>query len=144
MSGLDQFIRLIRYLRPYRLRLAAAFVCSALVAAFSGAYAWLVRPVLDEIFINKNETLLLALPLADSARARLLRADGSYQCGPDRGADKGRRSQFELIALAANGTHPHTARPRAAKRRYPEVLREPLDQREIGPLRNVGSPQDHA
>lgn len=64
MSGLDRFIRLVRYLRPYRLRLVAAFVCSALVAAFSGAYAWLVKPVLDEIFINRNEGLLLLLPLA--------------------------------------------------------------------------------
>ena len=64
MSSLDRFIRLIRYLKPYRVRLVAAFVCSALVAAFSGAYAWLVKPVLDEIFINKNETLLLVLPLA--------------------------------------------------------------------------------
>lgn len=64
MSSVDRFIRLVRYLRPYRVRLIAAFVCSGLVAAFSGAYAWLVKPVLDEIFINKNETLLLALPLA--------------------------------------------------------------------------------
>jgi subfamily B ATP-binding cassette protein MsbA len=64
MSSLDRFIRLVRYLKPYRLRLGAAFVCSGLVAAFSGAYAWLVKPVLDEIFINKNESLLLALPLA--------------------------------------------------------------------------------
>jgi len=64
MSALDRFMRLVRYLRPYRLRLTAAFVCSGLVAAFSGAYAWLVKPVLDEIFINKNETLLVALPLA--------------------------------------------------------------------------------
>ena len=64
MSSLDRFIRLVRYLKPYRLRLGAAFVCSALVAAFSGAYAWLVKPVLDEIFINKNEALLLVLPLA--------------------------------------------------------------------------------
>ncbi len=64
MSSLDRFLRLLRYLKPYRLRLSAAFVCSALVAAFSGAYAWLVKPVLDEIFINKNESLLLALPLA--------------------------------------------------------------------------------
>ncbi len=64
MSSLDRFIRLIRYLKPYRLRLVAAFVCSGLVAGFSGAYAWLVKPVLDEIFINKNETLLFALPLA--------------------------------------------------------------------------------
>ena len=64
MSGLERFIRLVRYLRPYRVRLIAAFICSGLVAAFSGAYAWLVKPVLDEIFINKNEALLLALPLA--------------------------------------------------------------------------------
>jgi len=64
MSGLDRFMRLVRYLRPYRVRLVAAFVCSALVAVFSGAYAWLVKPVLDEIFINKNQGLLLALPVA--------------------------------------------------------------------------------
>src|SRR5512134_545875 len=64
MSSVDRFIRLVRYLKPYRLRLGAAFVCSGLVAAFSGAYAWLVKPVLDEIFINKNEALLLVLPLA--------------------------------------------------------------------------------
>jgi subfamily B ATP-binding cassette protein MsbA len=64
MSGIDSYLRLVRYLKPYRVRLGAAFVCSALVAAFSGAYAWLVKPVLDEIFINKDETLLLVLPLA--------------------------------------------------------------------------------
>src|SRR6476620_57572 len=64
MSSLHRFIRLVRYLKPYRVRLGTAFVCSALVAALSGAYAWLVKPVLDEIFINKNETLLLVLPLA--------------------------------------------------------------------------------
>ena len=64
MSSLDRFIRMIRYLSPYRFRLGAAFICSALVAAFSGAYAYLVKPVLDEIFINKNETLLLVLPVA--------------------------------------------------------------------------------
>ncbi|HWI69915.1 MAG TPA: lipid A export permease/ATP-binding protein MsbA [Nitrospiraceae bacterium] len=64
MSTLDRLMRLVRYLKPYRIRLGAAFACSGLVAAFSGAYAWLVKPVLDEIFINKNESLLLILPLA--------------------------------------------------------------------------------
>lgn len=64
MSSLDRFIRLVRYLKPYQVRLIAAFVCSGMVAASAGAYAWLVKPVLDEIFINKNETLLLVLPLA--------------------------------------------------------------------------------
>ena len=77
MSGLDRFIRMIRYLTPYRFRLGAAFVCSALVAALSGAYAYLVKPVLDEIFINKNETLLFVLPLALFAVA-VLKSAFSY------------------------------------------------------------------
>jgi subfamily B ATP-binding cassette protein MsbA len=64
MSTLDRIIRLLRYVKPYRVRLGSAFVCSGLVAASSAAYAWLVKPVLDEIFINKNENLLLVLPLA--------------------------------------------------------------------------------
>ncbi len=68
---MKQFFRLIGYLKPYRVRLAAAFVCAALVAALSGAYAWLVRPVLDGIFINKDETLLIVLPLAILAVAVL-------------------------------------------------------------------------
>jgi subfamily B ATP-binding cassette protein MsbA len=35
-----------------------------MVAVLTGAYAWLVRPVLDGIFIEKNESLWLVLPLA--------------------------------------------------------------------------------
>ena len=68
---MSQFVRLLRYLRPYQFRFLAAFVCSALVAGLSGAYAWLVRPVLDGIFISKDETLLLVLPLAIFAVAVL-------------------------------------------------------------------------
>jgi len=77
-------------------------------------------PILDGNLRERVISELLALPLADSARARLLRADGSYHNGPQYSANKRRRSQFEFIALAANGNH-RTARPRAAKRRYPEV-----------------------
>jgi ATP-binding cassette, subfamily B, bacterial MsbA len=54
----------MRYVKPYRARFFAAFVCSALVAILSGAYAWLARPVLDDIFIQKNEQMLMVLPLA--------------------------------------------------------------------------------
>jgi ATP-binding cassette, subfamily B, bacterial MsbA len=64
MSGLERFKRLMRYVKPYRARFFAAFVCSALVAILSGAYAWLARPVLDDIFIQKNEQMLMVLPLA--------------------------------------------------------------------------------
>jgi subfamily B ATP-binding cassette protein MsbA len=58
------FLRLTRYLWRYRFRLGIALVCSAMVAALTGAYAWLVRPVLDGIFINKDQFLLMALPIA--------------------------------------------------------------------------------
>lgn len=64
MSNVERYIRLLGYLKPYRMRLASAVLCSALVAVLSAAYAWLVRPVLDGIFISKDETLLLVLPLA--------------------------------------------------------------------------------
>ncbi|MDA2911901.1 lipid A export permease/ATP-binding protein MsbA, partial [Nitrospiraceae bacterium AH_259_D15_M11_P09] len=57
------FLRLLHYLVRYRFRLIAAFVCSGLVAGLTGAYAWLVRPVLDGIFINKDEFLLTVLPI---------------------------------------------------------------------------------
>src|SRR5207249_10890772 len=70
---MNQFLRLIRYLIPYRLRLIGAFPCSAVVAGLAGAYAWLLRPVLDGIFINKDEMLLFVLPLAILAVAVLKR-----------------------------------------------------------------------
>ncbi|HKW86785.1 MAG TPA: lipid A export permease/ATP-binding protein MsbA [Nitrospiraceae bacterium] len=68
---MNQFLRLIRCLKPYRARLIAAFFCSAIVAGLTGAYAWLVRPVLDGIFISKDERLLILLPLAILAVAAL-------------------------------------------------------------------------
>src|SRR5262249_56275592 len=64
MSNVDRFVRLLRYVRPDRRLFIVAFFCSGRVAALSAGYAWLVRPVLDGIFIEKNEGLLLILPLA--------------------------------------------------------------------------------
>ncbi len=58
------YLRLLQCLRPYWGRLVAAAICSGLVAAFTGAYAWLVRPALDEVFIKRNETWLILLPVA--------------------------------------------------------------------------------
>jgi len=64
MSGIERFKRLMRYVRPYRARFAGAIVCSGLVALLTAAYAWLMKPVLDGIFISKDATLLYLLPLA--------------------------------------------------------------------------------
>jgi ATP-binding cassette, subfamily B, bacterial MsbA len=58
------YFRLMEYMRPYWWRLLVAALFSGLVAALTGAYAWLVRPAIDEVFINKNETWLVLLPLA--------------------------------------------------------------------------------
>lgn len=63
--------RLLQYLKPYRMRLAGAVVCAAVVAGLAGTYAWLVKPVLDGIFINKDEFLLLVIPMAIMAVAVL-------------------------------------------------------------------------
>lgn len=68
---MKQYLRLLSYLYPYRLRLLAAFACALLVAGLSAAYAWLVRPVLDGLFISKDESLLLVLPVAILAVAVL-------------------------------------------------------------------------
>ncbi|MGZ8384074.1 MAG: ABC transporter ATP-binding protein, partial [Nitrospira sp.] len=68
---MKHYLRLLKYLEPYRFRLGAAFVCALLVAGLSAAYAWLVRPVLDGLFISKDESLLLVLPIAILAVAIL-------------------------------------------------------------------------
>ncbi len=65
------FLRIFGYLREYRFRLVVAFLCAAGVAGISGMYAWLVQPVLDNIFIEKNESFLVALPLVILGAATL-------------------------------------------------------------------------
>ena len=65
------FLRILSYLHKYRVRLIAACVCAAGVAGMAGLYAWLVQPVLDEIFIAKDQLLLLVLPLVILGAAAL-------------------------------------------------------------------------
>lgn len=56
------FWRLVYYVREYRFRLLIACLCSAGVAVLMGVNAWLVEPVLDKIFIEKDDFLLIVLP----------------------------------------------------------------------------------
>ena len=59
-------IKLIRCYWPeyhhYRGKLALAFIAMLLVAAASAGIAWIMKPLLDEIFLNKNATMLYILP----------------------------------------------------------------------------------
>jgi subfamily B ATP-binding cassette protein MsbA len=52
------------FLRPYVSRVALALVCMGVVAATTAANAWLMQPVLDRIFMQRESELLWAIALA--------------------------------------------------------------------------------
>ena len=56
--------RLVRdEVRPHVRRLALAAGCMVVVAATTAAYAYMMEPVLNEVFANKNRDMLMVLPL---------------------------------------------------------------------------------
>src|SRR5688572_23540554 len=65
------------HVRPYAGRLLAAVFCMAVVSACTAANAWLLQPVLDDVFVNKNAALLYIIPAAILALA-LLKGAASY------------------------------------------------------------------
>ncbi|NTV42132.1 MAG: lipid A export permease/ATP-binding protein MsbA [Syntrophobacteraceae bacterium] len=58
------YTRLLRLAAPHWRRLALAMVCMLGVAGTSGASAYLVKPVLDDIFVNKKMDMLELLSMA--------------------------------------------------------------------------------
>ncbi|NTU59897.1 MAG: ABC transporter ATP-binding protein [Deltaproteobacteria bacterium] len=56
--------RLGSYFAVYWGRIAFSMACMAVVGATAGITAWLVKPVLDDIFIRKDAVKLTVLPLA--------------------------------------------------------------------------------
>jgi len=57
-----RYRRLLSFVRPYWKRFFWAAVCMAAYSAFSGALAWLVRPVVDNVFVEKDLAMLRLLP----------------------------------------------------------------------------------
>jgi len=55
--------RLGRYFVPYIGHIVFSMLCMAVVGATAGITAWLVKPVLDDIFINKDVWKLQMVPL---------------------------------------------------------------------------------
>jgi subfamily B ATP-binding cassette protein MsbA len=51
------------YMLPHKGKIVFGVICMALVAATTGINAWMMQPVLDDIFLNKNKTMLLLVPL---------------------------------------------------------------------------------
>jgi len=64
MTNREIISRLCRTLSPYWGKLFAAMLAMVVVAGFNAAQAYMVKPLLDEIFVNKDAYLLNLLPLA--------------------------------------------------------------------------------
>ena len=58
------FIRLLKLAGPHRFKFMLAMLCMLAVGAMTSSIAFLVKPALDEIFINKNSSMLAWIPLA--------------------------------------------------------------------------------
>ncbi len=55
--------RILNLIRPYVKRVLGALVFSLLASGATGMIAWLVKPVIDSIFVDKNYGMLVWLPL---------------------------------------------------------------------------------
>ena len=53
MTNKEIVARLSEVLRPYRDKLVIAMVGMIIVAGFNAVQAFMVKPLLDEIFVNK-------------------------------------------------------------------------------------------
>ena len=69
--------RLLVYLRPYRSTLATGALFALMVAGAGGLIAWLVKPVMDDVFVKRDLLMLKLIPLA-LLGAYVLKGVGTY------------------------------------------------------------------
>ncbi len=58
------YLRILSYAKPYWFRISIALITAQVVAATDGALAWLVKPMMDRIFVEKNAAMLKFIPIA--------------------------------------------------------------------------------
>jgi subfamily B ATP-binding cassette protein MsbA len=59
---MNLYRRLLEFIRPYWGKLVVAMICMIFVSALEGGQAYVVKPALDEVFINKDAQKLFLLP----------------------------------------------------------------------------------
>lgn len=64
IKSLPLLKRALGYFSPYKFRIILAIISMAIVAACSGAAAYLVKPAFDDIFGKKDATALVLIPVA--------------------------------------------------------------------------------
>ncbi len=67
------------YVKSQRKGILIALSCMIVVSITTAMNAWLLKPVLDEIFLNKNATMLYIIPAAVFLNALLKGAASFYQ-----------------------------------------------------------------
>ena len=63
-SGADLYRRLLRHVWPYRAALFAGVVAMVVGGLSDAALVKLTGPLIDELFVHRNESLAILLPLA--------------------------------------------------------------------------------
>ena len=58
------YLRILKFVFPYWPKLLVAMICMIVVSAILAAFALLTKNVLDDVFINRDTFMLMALPLA--------------------------------------------------------------------------------
>ena len=56
--------KLLKFLKPYKFKLLSALIATFIVSGTTGAIAYIVEPVMNYIFINKEVKYLYTIPLA--------------------------------------------------------------------------------
>ncbi len=60
----DRHRHILSLIKENRYRLIIAGICSLMISASTTAMGYLIKPVMDDIFVNKNSTGLIIIPLA--------------------------------------------------------------------------------
>lgn len=63
-NSLALFKRCLWYFLPYKVHIFFGFLCMVMAGLCDAGVAWLVKPALDDIFVNKNSEALLLIPPA--------------------------------------------------------------------------------
>lgn len=119
LSGRAAALRLYRtYLAPHWQSMALSMLCAAGVAAFSAVLAYLLGPAIRQLFIEKNASALVYIPLAIAAvallrtlcqvgQAVLVNRVGNRMVGEIQVALFGRlvRADLEQLRSAHSGAH---------------------------------------
>ncbi len=60
---MEDYKKIIHLVKPYWRRVVLAVIISSMVSGLNASLAWFVKPVMDDIFIKRDATLLLFVPL---------------------------------------------------------------------------------